>query len=83
MEREPKFEHTLLKCIADDEGWKLIDPQPDKFYLRFFKDDKYIDIFNKSGTLRLRKRTDPTYINKYYRDGDIEKIKEIFKESII
>ena len=83
MEREPKFEHELLKCIADDEGWRLVDPQPDKYYLRFFKGDKYIDIWNKSGTLRLRKRTDPTYKNQYYREGSLDKIKEIFKTSII
>lgn len=76
-----KFDFELLKCIATDEGWGLYDPQPDKYYLRFFKDEKFIDIWFKSGILRLRNRKDPHHVNQYYREGDLDKIIEIFKTS--
>lgn len=65
----------LIKCFANDNGWELVDPQPDKWYLRFIKGSVIFDLWFTTGTIRIIKDNKPTY----FKDNDIKMVEERFK----
>lgn len=75
--KKQSIDAELVKCFAVDGGWELLEKQPDPAYMRFVRNGVYLDIW-RTGTIRLRNITDPYYINTFYRDNSMERIKEIF-----
>lgn len=62
----------VLKCLMLDYGWELADPQPDKWYLRFKKDNMIFDYWITTGTTRFIKNNK----TKYWKNNTFETITE-------
>jgi len=64
-----------IKCLADDNGWKYADPQPDNHYLRFVKNGVILDLWNTTGTIRIIKDNKA----EHFRDNTPKMIEDKFK----